>query len=94
MAIGRRFKQDMLGRVQMKLSDHSRLWGCQEAGVQGALKEWEGGEWADARALLSISWEHGVTIAVDSDEKMVDAVSSLLPHLKAGVVDPLHKRPL
>ena len=71
---GSALKQRVLQELHNNAEHHARLWGAAPDGVQAAAREWIT-EWADARALLSISEIMGVNILVTSE---VDGVFELI----------------
>ena len=57
------------------VGQHDRIWGASKQGVEETAREWET-NWADARALLSISMVMRVRILVTSS---VDSILEAVP---------------
>ena len=66
--------------IALKKEQHAGLWGADPQGVAATLQEWEK-DWADARALLSISHEMGVDIMIltrgDRNIEIISATGAL-----------------
>ena len=75
-AQGAEFKRSTMAAITQKVGEHAQLWGSAPQGVQAALQEWTH-DWADARALLSISYELGVDIMLlDGESRMIEVISA------------------